>query len=101
MTQTPADQDAPWSYMGRNTFGHFLKRQRTLKAVTRQALAAGTGLSERDIEALEVNQQPPSYATIKKLAARLKIPERQLMEAAGYVRPGADRQASTRHTRTG
>jgi transcriptional regulator with XRE-family HTH domain len=82
--QTP--QAYIWHYAGQNTFGSFLKRERTRCGLSRHSLAVITGIQERRLRQIELNQSPPSYQDMKNFAAVLEIPEQDLLEAAGCIK---------------
>lgn len=73
--------------VGQRTFGSFLKRLRSTRGLSRHSLAIISGIQERRLESLELNQAPPSYQDIRNLAVVLEVSERDLLEAAGYLRP--------------
>jgi transcriptional regulator with XRE-family HTH domain len=75
-----------WDYKGQNTFGSFLKKGRIRRRMSRHGLAVVSGIQERRLEAIELNQSPPSYRDIKRLAIVLEIPEQELLEVAGCIK---------------
>ena len=79
-------QQHTWNYTGQNTFGSFLKKGRARRGMSRHSLAVVSGIQERRLEAIELNQSPPSYRDIASLATVLKIPEQDLLEAAGCIK---------------
>lgn len=58
-----------------------------MRALSRHSLAVLSGIQERRLESIELNQTLPSYQDIRNLAIILEVAERDLLEAAGYVRP--------------
>src|SRR3972149_1648197 len=79
-------QQHAWSYTGQNTFGSFLKKERARRRISRHSLAVVSGIQERRLEAIELNQSAPSYRDIASLATVLQIPEQDLLEAAGCIK---------------
>lgn len=86
MASPLVQQQSTWRYTGQNTFGSFLKKERAGRRMSRHSLAVVSGIQERRLEAIELNQSPPSYQDIKSLATILKIPEQDLLEAAGCIK---------------
>ena len=86
MAKPPAEPAYTWSHVGQNTFGSFLKRRRVRRGLSRHSIAVITGIQERRLTAIELNQSPPSYLDIKNFATVLEIPEQDLLEAAGCIR---------------
>jgi transcriptional regulator with XRE-family HTH domain len=83
-TRTRREHKRP--YLGRKTFGSFLKRERARCGLSRHSLAVMTDMQERRLAEIELNQSVPSYQDIKTFAAVLEIPEPDLLEAAGCVK---------------
>ena len=79
-------QQHTWNYTGQNTFGSFLKKERARRRISRHSLAVVSGIQERRLEAIELNQSAPSYRDIASLATILNIPEQDLLEAAGCIK---------------
>jgi hypothetical protein len=50
-------------------------------------LSEQNGMPEKRLQQIEVNQATADYGGIKGLAKALNMPERELLEVAGYVRP--------------
>jgi len=97
MAKRPLKLNHTWDYNGTNstfvsslpnrTFGSFLKERRVARGMPRRALAVRAAIEEKRLMAIELNQSPPSYREIRSLASVLRLPERELLEAAGCVRP--------------
>lgn len=87
--RTLAREHGTWSHRGQRTFGSFIKRKRVDSGVTRGRLAEASGVPEHRLQQIEVNQATADYREIRALAKALNLPEKQLLEAAGYVRPGS------------
>lgn len=86
MAKPLLQQQHTWHYTGQNTFGSFLKKERSRRGMSRHSLAITTGIQERRLMEIELNQRAPSYGHLKILAAVLKIPEQALLEAAGCIK---------------
>lgn len=67
-------------------FGAYLKSLRESNALTLSELAALSGISGSQISRIENGARGiPKPATLRKLAAALKVPYEELMERAGYL----------------
>ncbi|QHZ45555.1 helix-turn-helix transcriptional regulator [Bacillus sp. NSP9.1] len=75
--------------MMKTTFGEQLKELREQRGLSVNQLAMYAGVSAATISRIENGHRGvPKPATIRKLAAALKIPYEQLMDIAGYMAPG-------------
>ena len=88
MANSQTQQESTWHYVGQNTFGSFLKRARTRRSLSRHSLAVMSGIQERRLTQIELNNSPPSYRDLKGIATALKIPEQDLLQAAGCIKRG-------------
>ena len=61
-------------------------KERARRGMSRHSLAVTSAIQERRLEAIELDQSPPSYQDIKGLAAVLNIPEQDLLEVAGCIK---------------
>jgi transcriptional regulator with XRE-family HTH domain len=86
MAKAQTRREDTWHYVGQNTFGSFLKRERARHGFSRHSLAITTGIGERVLAEIELNRCAPSYGHLKILAAVLEIPEQALLEAAGCIK---------------
>ncbi|MEC1288706.1 helix-turn-helix transcriptional regulator [Bacillus mojavensis] len=69
-----------------STFGQELRALRRARKLTVNQLAVYSGISSATISKIENGKRgTPKPATIKKLAAVLKIPHENLMAAAGHI----------------
>ncbi|MCY8072278.1 helix-turn-helix domain-containing protein [Bacillus inaquosorum] len=78
-------------------FGQQLRELRRARKLTVNQLAVYSGISSATISKIENGKRgTPKPATIKKLAAVLKVPYENLMAAAGYIQafPEEIREAS-------
>lgn len=78
-------------------FGQQLRELRRARKLTVNQLAVYSGISSATISKIENGKRgTPKPATIKKLAAVLKVPYENLMAAAGHIRafPEEIREAS-------
>ena len=92
MGSQQTDQGNMWQYPGeRHSFGVFLRTQRQRRGLSRPLLARLTGIGQQRIETLELNQSPPTFASIQALAGVLDIAEKKLLEIAGYIRLESER----------
>ncbi len=82
------------------TFGSMLKEIRELKGLSTRQLAEISGVSQTYISHLETGRKEntPSPDILAKLADPLGVTYEQLMELAGYIKPGARRQPTEQMT---
>lgn len=78
-----------WAHRGQSTFGSFIRLKRVQQGLPRRRLAEESGVPEQLLQQIEVNQVTVDYRDIRGLAKALKVPEKALLEVAGYVKPGS------------
>ena len=63
-----------------NTVINMIKEYRQLKCMTQETLAEKIGITPRQLQRIEKNEQDTSVKTLKKLINALKIPDKDIIK---------------------
>ena len=75
--------------MKMSAIGDFIKKHRTERGLSRNALAQKAGISHTEIHRIETGERKePSLKTLIALAVALDIPQEEVLKVAGYVPSG-------------
>ena len=76
-----------------SAIGDFIKKHRTERGLSRNALAQKAGISHTEIHRIETGERKePSLKTLIALAVALDIPQEEVLKVAGYA-PSGDQES--------
>jgi len=79
--------------------GLAVKARRQELAITQEQLANDTDLHQRWISNVETGKRNPSYASLRRLAAGLKLPASELLARAEQIEQNSTDSAASRSAR--